>query len=102
MTNAEPPPPSNTEPRTSPAQNLRRVPIPSHLGGCQIKSCPTQAKSSLPSILKVEEARQGQEGAEGMAKNTHPLSLCSPSVEIAENMAMVTFPPLSRRKKGGL
>ena len=49
----------------------------------------------------MEEGRQGEEGAEGMAKDTHPPLFCSPSVEVAEDMAMVTFPPLSRWKKGG-
>ena len=58
--------------------------------------------ASSPSMLKVEKGRQGQEGAEGMAKDTHPPAFCSPSVEVAEDMAMVTFPPLSRWKKGGL
>ena len=36
-----------------------------------------------------------------MAKNTKPHPFCSPSVEVAEDMAMVTFPPLSRWKTGG-
>ena len=54
----------STEPKTSPN--------PHPFGVLLNKNCPTQNKSSPLSILKLEKRRQGQEVAEGMAKDTHP------------------------------